>query len=81
MGTFCYQLGTALSLLKILCLKQVHQKLSQRTEDAEVTTRNADDGSEDTAEEPTLAENEESKKMQESQNSDTEQSKKGGVCG
>uniref|UniRef100_A0A8B9E895 tRNA (cytosine(34)-C(5))-methyltransferase n=1 Tax=Anser cygnoides TaxID=8845 RepID=A0A8B9E895_ANSCY len=42
---------------------------------------NADDGSEDTAEEPTLAENEESKKMQESQNSDTEQSKKGGVCG
>nr|XP_038030338.1 RNA cytosine C(5)-methyltransferase NSUN2 [Anas platyrhynchos] len=60
---------------------KVHQKLSQRTEDAEVTTTNADDGSEDTAEEPTLAENEESKKMQESQNSDTEQSKKGGVCG
>lgn len=55
--------------------------MSQRTEDAEVITRNADDGSEDTAEEPTLAENEESKKMQESQNSDTEQSKKGGVCG
>uniref|UniRef100_A0A8C3BUL0 tRNA (cytosine(34)-C(5))-methyltransferase n=1 Tax=Cairina moschata TaxID=8855 RepID=A0A8C3BUL0_CAIMO len=60
---------------------KVHQKLPQRTEDAEVTTMNADDGSEDTAEEPTLAENEESKKMQESQNSDTEQSKKGGVCG
>uniref|UniRef100_A0A8C3PGW9 tRNA (cytosine(34)-C(5))-methyltransferase n=1 Tax=Calidris pygmaea TaxID=425635 RepID=A0A8C3PGW9_9CHAR len=31
--------------------------------------------------EPTLAENEESKKMQEPQNSDTEQSKKEGVCG
>ncbi|NXC49386.1 NSUN2 methyltransferase, partial [Penelope pileata] len=59
---------------------KVHQKLPERTGDTEVTATNADGGSEDTTEEPTLAENEESKKMQELQNSDTEQSKKG-VCG
>lgn len=45
-----------------------------------MTATNADDGSEDTTEKPTLAEDEESKKVQEQQNSDTEQSKKG-VCG
>ncbi|XP_068252110.1 RNA cytosine C(5)-methyltransferase NSUN2 isoform X1 [Nyctibius grandis] len=59
---------------------KVHQKLPQRTGDTEVTAANSD-GSESITEEPTLAENEESKKMQELQNSDTEQSKKEGVCG
>lgn len=43
-----------------------------------MTATNADDGSEDATEKPTLAE--EPKKVQELQNSDTEQSKKG-VCG
>ncbi|XP_021242791.1 tRNA (cytosine(34)-C(5))-methyltransferase [Numida meleagris] len=59
---------------------KVHQKLPERTGDTEATATNADDGSEDTTEKPTLAEDEESKKMQELQNSDTEQSKRG-VCG
>ncbi|XP_033930209.1 RNA cytosine C(5)-methyltransferase NSUN2 [Melopsittacus undulatus] len=59
---------------------KVHQKLPQRTGDAEVTAANSDDGSERITEEPTLDENE-SKKKQELQNSDTEQSKKEGVCG
>lgn len=45
-----------------------------------MTATNADDGSEDATEKPTLAEDEEPKKVQELQNSDTEQSKKG-VCG
>uniref|UniRef100_A0A8B9G9A6 tRNA (cytosine(34)-C(5))-methyltransferase n=1 Tax=Amazona collaria TaxID=241587 RepID=A0A8B9G9A6_9PSIT len=60
---------------------KVHQKLPQRTGDAEVTAANSDNGSEHITEEPTLDENEESKKKQELQNSDTEQSKKEGVCG
>lgn len=60
---------------------KVHQKLPQRTGDAEVTAANSGNGSDCIIEEPTLAENEESKKMQELQNSDTEQSKKEGVCG
>ncbi|XP_061225638.1 RNA cytosine C(5)-methyltransferase NSUN2 [Neopsephotus bourkii] len=59
---------------------KVHQKLPQRTGDAEVTAANSDNGSERITEEP-LDENEESKKKQELQNSDTEQSKKEGVCG
>ncbi|OXB70346.1 UNVERIFIED_CONTAM: hypothetical protein H355_012537 [Colinus virginianus] len=59
---------------------KVHHKLPERTGDSEVTATNADDGSEGTTEKPTLAEDEESKKIQEQQNSDTEQSKKG-VCG
>lgn len=59
---------------------KVHQKLPGKTEDTEVTATNADDGSEDATEKPTLAEDEEPKKVQELQNSDTEQSKKG-VCG
>ena len=46
-----------------------------------MTAANSGNGSECITEEPTLAENEESKKMQELQNSDTEQSKKEGVCG
>lgn len=62
-------------------LKQIHQKLQQRTEDTEVTAANSNNGSECITEEPTLAENEESKETQELQNSDTEQSKKEGVCG
>lgn len=45
-----------------------------------MTATNAGDGSEGTTEKPTLSEDEESKKVQELQNSDTEQSKKG-VCG
>ncbi|OXB53620.1 hypothetical protein ASZ78_000101 [Callipepla squamata] len=59
---------------------KVHHKLPERTGDSEVTAANADDGSEGTTEKTTLAEDEESKKIQEQQNSDTEQSKKG-VCG
>ncbi|NXT20333.1 NSUN2 methyltransferase, partial [Syrrhaptes paradoxus] len=59
----------------------VHQKVPQRTGNTEVTAANSDNGSECIAEEPLLAENEESKKMQELQNSDTEQSKKEGICG
>ena len=55
---------------------KVHQKLPGKTEDTEVTATNADDGSEDATEKPTLAEDEEPKKVQELQNSDTEQSKK-----
>lgn len=46
-----------------------------------MTAANSNNGSECIVEEPTLAENEESKKMQELQNLDTEQSKKEGVCG
>ncbi|NXY78019.1 NSUN2 methyltransferase, partial [Glareola pratincola] len=60
---------------------KVHQKLPQRTGEAEVTAANSDNGSECITEEPALAENEESKKAQQLQNSDTEQSKKEGVCG
>ncbi|KAI1243167.1 tRNA (cytosine(34)-C(5))-methyltransferase, partial [Lamprotornis superbus] len=60
---------------------KVHQKLPQRTGDTEVTAANSGNGSDCIIEEPTLAENEESKKMQELQNLDTEQSKKEGVCG
>ncbi|XP_051465957.1 RNA cytosine C(5)-methyltransferase NSUN2 isoform X2 [Apus apus] len=60
---------------------KVHQKLPQRTGDTEVAAANADNGSECITEEPALTENDESKKMQELQNSDTEQSKKEGVCG
>lgn len=46
-----------------------------------MTAANSDNGSECTTEEPMFAENEDSKKMQELQNSDTEQIKKEGVCG
>ena len=46
-----------------------------------MTATNSDNGPECITEEPTLAENEESKKTQELQNSDTEQSKKEAVCG
>ncbi|NXL98227.1 NSUN2 methyltransferase, partial [Tyrannus savana] len=60
---------------------KVHQKLPQRTGDTEVSTTNSDNGSDCITEEPILSENEESKKMQGLQNSDTEQSKKEGVCG
>ncbi|KAF4790138.1 tRNA (cytosine(34)-C(5))-methyltransferase [Turdus rufiventris] len=60
---------------------KVHQKLPQRTGDTEVTATNSGNGSACIIEEPKLAENEESKKMQELQNLDTEQSKKEGVCG
>ncbi|RMC15863.1 hypothetical protein DUI87_08068 [Hirundo rustica rustica] len=60
---------------------KVHQKLPQRTGDTEVTAANSGNGSDCIFGEPTLAENEESKKMQELQNLDTEQSKKEGVCG
>ncbi|KAM9387439.1 RNA cytosine C(5)-methyltransferase NSUN2 [Phaethornis superciliosus] len=58
---------------------KVHQKLPQRKGDTDVTA--SDNGSECIGVEPALAENEESKKVQELQNSDTEQSKKEGVCG
>ncbi|NXS26934.1 NSUN2 methyltransferase, partial [Pomatostomus ruficeps] len=57
---------------------KVHQKLPQRTGDTEVPAANSGNGSGCIIEEPTLAENEESKKTQ---NSDAEQSKKEGVCG
>ncbi|KAJ7419736.1 tRNA (cytosine(34)-C(5))-methyltransferase [Willisornis vidua] len=62
-------------------LKQVHQKSPQGTRDTEVTAANSDNGSDSVTEEPIPAENEESKKMQELQNLDTEQNKKEGVCG
>ncbi|XP_059343365.1 RNA cytosine C(5)-methyltransferase NSUN2 [Ammospiza nelsoni] len=60
---------------------KVHQKLPQRTGDTEVTAANSGNGSDCIIEEPTLPENEESKKIKELQNLDTEQSKKEGVCG
>ncbi|NXY89118.1 NSUN2 methyltransferase, partial [Alcedo cyanopectus] len=59
---------------------KVHQKLPQRTGDTEVIAANTDNGCE-CIEEPTLPENQESKKIEELQNSDTEQSKKERVCG
>lgn len=46
-----------------------------------MTAANSGNGSDCIIEEPTPAENEESKKMQELQNLDAEQSKKEGVCG
>lgn len=46
-----------------------------------MTAANSDNGSECITEDPTLDENVECKKTQELQNSDTEQSKKEGVCG
>uniref|UniRef100_A0A8B9G779 tRNA (cytosine(34)-C(5))-methyltransferase n=1 Tax=Amazona collaria TaxID=241587 RepID=A0A8B9G779_9PSIT len=61
--------------------KVISFKGAEITGDAEVTAANSDNGSEHITEEPTLDENEESKKKQELQNSDTEQSKKEGVCG
>lgn len=46
-----------------------------------MTAANSDNGSECTTAEAMFAENEDSKKIQELQNSDTEQIKKEGVCG
>ncbi|NXU56471.1 NSUN2 methyltransferase, partial [Turnix velox] len=60
---------------------KVHQKVPQKTRDIEAAATNSDNGSKDTNEGSTPAENEELKNMQELQNSDTEQIKKEGVCG
>ncbi|NXF94579.1 NSUN2 methyltransferase, partial [Eubucco bourcierii] len=60
---------------------KVHQKFPQTTGDSGVTAANSDNGCECTPGEPALAENEESKEVQELQNVDTEQSKKERVCG